>query len=75
MRKLYPDVGVLSAPPASTLAAQRALFAAKGQDLIALLAGEAERLEKYASLGWIAEEKLPPDIAAACREVMSGLDR
>lgn len=65
LKKLYPDITVTSAPPESSFGEQRALFAQKGQDLTELLIGEAERLEKYPALGWIAEEPLPPEIKAA----------
>jgi uncharacterized SAM-binding protein YcdF (DUF218 family) len=65
MKKLYPDIEVISTPPTSTFVAQRALFAMKQQELVPLLVGEVERLEKYAQLGWIAEEPLPPEIKAA----------
>lgn len=65
MQKLYPDIMVINTPPTSTFVAQRALFALKGQDLVPLLAGEVERLEKYAALGYIAEEPLPPEIREA----------
>ena len=69
LNQLYPDIEVVNAPPPSTYKAERALFAGKGQALDALLAGEVERLEKYARLGYIREEPLPPEIEAAWREL------
>lgn len=67
LKQHYPDIEVVNAPPPSTYEAQRTLFAAKGQSLDALLAGEIERLVKYAQLGYICNEPLPSEVEAAYR--------
>ncbi len=71
--RLYPDVRVVNVPPVSTLEEQRALFDTKGQELVPMLAGEVERLVRYAKLGYIREEKLPPHIEEAYRALRDSL--
>ena len=58
-----------AAPPPSTLAEDIALFATKNEDLVAQLPGEIDRLQSYATRGWIASEQLPQAIMAARRKL------
>ena len=58
-----------AAPPPSTLATDVALFATKNENLINQLPGEIDRLQTYATRGWIATEPLPQAIMAARRNL------
>ena len=60
-----------AAPPPSTLATDVALFATKNEDLIAQLPGEIDRLQSYATRGWIAAEPLPESVLAARASLQS----
>ena len=71
INRLYPRIRVINCPPESSFEQQRALFADKGQNLTALLVGEAERLARYAQLGYIRSAPLPPSIAEAVRALKS----
>ena len=74
LNQLYPDIEVINVPPVSSYEAQRALFTGKEQSLDALLAGEIERLVKYALLGYIREEPLPSEISFAYRTLKIQLE-
>ena len=54
------------APPPSSLAEDIALFADKHESLVAQLPGEIERLQTYASHGWISPIVVPLPILQAC---------
>ena len=54
-----------AAAPPSTLKSDCALFATKGEDLIAQLPGEIDRLQNYANHGWIAPADLPSAVLSA----------
>ena len=61
----HPQLHILGRHPGTSYAEEHALYAGKGLDLIAHLAGELDRLVDYAARGWILPEPLPPPIAAA----------
>lgn len=69
VRLLLPQAVLLNRPPQSTCETDAALFAAKGQDLAALLCGEVERLRTYPDRGWCAPCRIPPEIDAAARRL------
>ena len=66
-RQQGPGAGstFFNAPPTTTLREEIALFAAQGEDLIAHLPGEVDRLTAYAERGWIPPEPIPLDVAEA----------
>ena len=61
-----PRVLAIHAPPRTTFEAERALFAEKGQDLVALMVGEVDRIMRYGPLGYITEVEVPEAIVSAC---------
>jgi hypothetical protein len=61
-----PRISAINAPPRTTLEAERALFAEKGQDLVALMVGEVDRILRYGPLGYITEVEVPEAIVGAC---------
>lgn len=63
--KLAQPVSWQCAPPPSNLATDAALFARKGEDLVAQLPGEIERLQTYADRGWITASDIPPEVLSA----------
>ena len=68
-QRLVPGVVGINTPPVTTFGDELAMFAGKGQDLIALMAGEVERLVRYSASGWIAPTEVPPEIAAWAAEL------
>ncbi|MBI5769383.1 MAG: YdcF family protein [Verrucomicrobia bacterium] len=73
-RRLAPEIVAQAAPPATTLEEERRLFAAHGQDLLAQLAGEVERLRTYPERGWIEPIAVPDTVRRAaelCRVAVS----
>jgi uncharacterized SAM-binding protein YcdF (DUF218 family) len=68
-RKLLPDVAFFNLPPPTRYEQDVALFGAKGQDLTGYLAGEVERLGKYADLGYVERSPVPVDVVEACRRL------
>ena len=59
VRKLLPELKLLSCPPDTTLADEVALFKSKGEELLPQLYGEVERIQKYPANGWIEEDDIP----------------
>lgn len=74
-RRHMPRVHFTNAPPPTSLGEELALFAGKGQDLIALMVGEVERLMKYSELGYIAMAQIPEDVYAAFQSLKQTLTR
>lgn len=73
-RQQGPRDGVASnAPPATTLAEEIELYAAKGEDFCAHLPGEIDRLIAYAERGWIAPETVPDTILSAAKQLRDGV--
>ncbi|MBI5380270.1 MAG: YdcF family protein [Opitutae bacterium] len=68
-RANLPDVPAHCAPPASSFAAEQALYASKGQDIRLQLLGEIERILAYPAKGWIQAEPVPPEILAATEQL------
>lgn len=64
-RQQGPGGAFFCAPPPTTFAEERQLFREKGEDLVAMLPGEVDRLTTYAERGWIAPEPIPLAIAEA----------
>lgn len=64
-RQQGPGGTYYCAPPATTFSQERELFARKGEDLIAHLPGELDRLTHYAERGWITPTVVPLPIAEA----------
>lgn len=65
MQRLYPSIQVWNSPPETSFEEELRLFASKGQDLVALLLGEFERVISYPAKGFMAAESIPPDIMDA----------
>jgi hypothetical protein len=61
----HPQLHILGRHPGASFEEELALYAGKGIDLVAHLAGELDRIVDYAARGWILPEPLPPPIAAA----------
>lgn len=65
LQQLQPAVRVCGRHHAPKLADELALYASKGIDLVAHMLGELDRIEKYAPLGWLRPEPLPPAMVSA----------
>lgn len=66
LQHLQPELRVTRClPPATNFDREAALYANQGQDYIAHLAGELDRIVAYPARGWIAAEPLPPEITTA----------
>jgi uncharacterized SAM-binding protein YcdF (DUF218 family) len=64
-RRQQPGVRVTRHLPPVTVERDAALYAAQGIDYPQHLAGELERIRAYPARGWILDELVPPDVAAA----------
>ncbi len=64
-----PEIVAFNAPPQTTFEMERALFAEKGQDLIGLLVGEVDRIQRYGGLRYIVRVEVPGGVSAACDEL------
>ena len=69
MQHLYPLIRVYNCPPDRSFEEEIQVFASKGQDLAALLAGELDRIMTYPAKGFMAAETIPPEVLAACAEL------
>jgi uncharacterized SAM-binding protein YcdF (DUF218 family) len=69
----HPGVRWVNAPPATTFEEEVAMYADKGQDLLPLLAGEAQRLLDYPARGFCLRTEIPPEVLAAHRRLASRL--
>lgn len=69
VRRHWPEVVVVGAVPAWSLAGEEAKYRAQGQDLTAQLAGEVERLVAYPARGFIAPVEVPLEVLAAARQL------
>jgi len=56
-----------SAPPPSNLAVDIEMFAQKGEDLLAQLPGEIDRLKTYPAHGWIDDVPIPSEVLSLMR--------
>jgi uncharacterized SAM-binding protein YcdF (DUF218 family) len=66
LQHLQPALRVIRCLPRTTsFDREHALYTAQGQDYLAHLAGELDRIVSYPARGWIAAEPLPDAIAAA----------
>ena len=65
LQHAHPALCVVGQLPKTSFEAEHALYASKGLELVAHLAGELDRIVDYAARGWIRPEPLPPPIAAA----------
>ncbi len=63
--KVTAGIPFQSAPPPSDFSTDKAIFRAKGEDLIAQLPGEIERLQSYPKRGWIENVSIPTDVLRA----------
>jgi hypothetical protein len=68
-RRHAPRVTALHAPPETTFEDERSLFAEKGQDLVAFLVGEVDRIVRYGARGYIVNVDVPEDILNACAQL------
>ena len=67
-RAIVPEVEAWCMPPDSDFGQDDVLYRAKGQDLLATMMGELDRLATYPARGWIVREAIPlPVLAAAER--------
>ncbi len=64
-RRQAPSGTFFNSPPPTSFAEERRVFAAKGEELVALLPGEVDRLTAYAERGWIAHAPIPLEVAEA----------
>ena len=64
-RRHHPGVRFVNVPPETTFEEEQALYAEKGQDLVAHLTGEIRRLEEYPGKGFCLPADLPPEVLAA----------
>jgi hypothetical protein len=62
---LQPGLRILRQRPPSSFDDEHALYAGKGIDYLAHLAGELDRIVDYAARGWIIAEPLPLPISQA----------
>ena len=67
--KVTGGVRAQNAPPGSNLATDCRIFAARGEDLIAQLPGEIDRLQTYPPRGWIDHAPVPSDVLAAAAKL------
>lgn len=65
MKKMYPDIQVLNAPPETTFKGELEIFESKNESFIHLLLGELERIKLYPAKGFIAFEEVPVKIVQA----------
>lgn len=66
LRRAHPEIEIVrQLPPPVSLESEWAAYGLQGIDYRAHLIGELDRLVDYPQRGWIAEEPLPPEIAAA----------
>lgn len=65
LRQTQPSLEISRQLPAFSLEGEWAIYGLQGIDYVAHLAGELDRIVSYPSRGWIAQEPLPPEIAAA----------
>lgn len=65
MMHWQPAVRLTRCRPATSYEREHALYTSKGQDFVAHLTGELDRLVSYPSRGWIAHEPLPSEVVEA----------
>lgn len=65
LAKLQPRLDVVGCLPPFTLEREQALYQQQGLDYLSHLAGEVDRIVVYGQRGWIAQEAVPAEIAAA----------
>jgi uncharacterized SAM-binding protein YcdF (DUF218 family) len=70
MKKLFPEVEIISVPPDTTFEYEMELYKSKRQDLILLIAGEMERIKTYPAKGFT----VPAEIPDAVNEAWIGLN-
>ena len=73
LQHMQPKLRIFGQHHAPTFDAERARYASKGIDLVEHILGELDRIEKYAALGWLRPEPLPPFIVAAQRKLKQAL--
>ncbi|MGC9346800.1 MAG: YdcF family protein [Anaerolineae bacterium] len=64
-RHHLPEVELLNAPPPTTFEREYSMFADKGQNLMVLLVGEIQRIQRYGALGYIERCELPRLVSQA----------
>jgi uncharacterized SAM-binding protein YcdF (DUF218 family) len=64
-RLRHPGVRWINAPPVTSFDEEVAMYAGKGQDLVALLAGEIQRLVDYPARGFCLPADIPREVLAA----------
>ena len=69
LRKHYPALTVYNCPPKADLEGEIQMFGSKGEDFIALLVGELERIINYPEKGFIEYERVPEDVEKAYLEL------
>lgn len=72
LQQLHPRLRVFGQHPGSSFAEEQALYASKGLDFVAHLAGELDRLVDYAARGWIRTERFPAPLVAALPRLHQG---
>ena len=65
----HPALRVFGQHHAPSFESEQALYASKGLDFVAHLAGELDRIIDYAERGWLRPEPFPPAIAEAHAEL------
>jgi hypothetical protein len=60
----------VSSPPSGNIEEELAIYAAAGEDCIAWMIGEIERLDRYASQGHIDRCSIPDQVREACNKLM-----
>ena len=72
LQQLHPQLRVFGQHPGSSFAEEQALYASKGLDFVAHLAGELDRLVDYAARGWIRTEPFPARLVAVPPSLQQG---
>lgn len=67
LQQLHPTLRVFGQHHAPSFESEQALYASKGIDFVAHLAGELDRIVDYAAFGWLRPEPFPPAVAEAQR--------
>lgn len=65
MKKLFPEVHIINAPPDTTFEYEMELYNSKKQDLILLITGEMERIKTYPAKGYTVPAEIPGPVDEA----------
>ncbi|MEI8347976.1 MAG: YdcF family protein [Pseudomonadota bacterium] len=65
LKKIIPELDLISAPPTLNYGQDQEFFTQKGYDFAQVLKGEIERIINYGKLGYICQETIAPEVLSA----------